>query len=53
MLNGTVFARLGVSQPFGHLFLPLPSNKTVAGSFPADRAHRKQPGLCPPCWGEG
>lgn len=41
------------NETFVHLFIPLTSNKTVSNSFPADEAHRKQQGLCPPFWGEG
>lgn len=40
-------------ETFVHLFLSLPSDKTVSNSFQADQAYRKQQGLCPPCRGEG
>lgn len=36
------------NETFLHLFISLPSNKTVSNSFPADEAHRKQQGVCPP-----
>lgn len=53
VLSAVVEVQKDSNETFVHLFLSLPSDKTVSNSFPADQAHRKQQGLCPPCKGEG